>query len=255
MIKLKCIAVDDEPLALDIIEDYIAKVPFLEMVKRTENAIEALQMVQEGGIDLVFLDIQMPELTGIQFLKIAGSKAKYILTTAYSQYAIESYDLSVSDYLLKPIAFDRFYKAAEKVYNQAQISVPAKFAEPVIEAAPLLTSAPFSTTTQPAQDFIFVKTEYKIQKIQLEDILYIEGLKDYISIFTKTERIITLQNMKKMEETLPKGQFIRVHKSYIISFDKIESIERSRIAICGKIIPVGDTYRDEFFKRIEHNNI
>jgi two-component system LytT family response regulator len=254
MIKLKCIAVDDEPLALDLIEDYIAKVPFLEMIKRTENAIDALQMVQEGGVDLVFLDIQMPELTGIQFLKIAGSKAKYILTTAYSQYAIESYDLNVSDYLLKPIAFDRFYKAAEKVYSQAQISPPAKPIEPMAEVVPPLTS-PSSHGTQPAQDFIFVKTEYKIQKIQLEDILYIEGLKDYISIFTKTERIITLQNMKKMEETLPKGQFIRVHKSYIISFDKIESIERSRITICSKIIPVGDTYRDEFFKRIENNNV
>ncbi|WP_316792943.1 LytTR family DNA-binding domain-containing protein [Pedobacter frigoris] len=249
MIKLKCIAVDDEPLALDIIEDYVSKVPFLELVKRTENAIEALQMVQAGGIDLVFLDVQMPELTGIQFLKIANGKANYILTTAYSQYALESYDLNVSDYLLKPIAFDRFYKAVEKVHNQA------KSAEPVSPPQPLLTSAPFSIIANPIQDFIFVKTEHKIQKIELDDILYIEGLKDYISIYTKSERIITLQNMKKMEETLPQGQFIRVHKSYIISLDKIESIERSRISICGKVIPIGDTYRDEFFKHIDNKNI
>jgi two-component system LytT family response regulator len=246
MMKLKCIAVDDEPLALDIIEDYISKVPFLEMVKRTENAIEALQLVQAGGIDLVFLDIQMPELTGIQFLKIASGKANYILTTAYSQYALESYDLNVSDYLLKPIAFDRFYKAVEKVHNQL------KTTEPVAKPPQVLPSAPVSTTNHPIQDFIFVKTEHKIQKIQLEDILYIEGLKDYISIFTKSERVITLQNMKKMEETLPSNQFIRVHKSYIIAFDKIESIERSRISICGKVIPVGDTYREEFFKRIDN---
>ena len=249
MIKLKCIAVDDEPLALDIIEDYVSKVPFLELVKRTENAIEALQLVQAGGIDIVFLDIQMPELTGIQFLKIANSKANYILTTAYSQYALESYDLNVSDYLLKPIAFDRFYKAVEKVHNQN------KPAEPVPVAQPILSSAPFSSTANPIQDFIFVKTEHKIQKIELDDILYIEGLKDYISIYTKSERIITLQNMKKMEETLPQGQFIRVHKSYIISLDKIESIERSRISICGKVIPIGDTYRDEFFKHIDNKNI
>lgn len=250
MTKLKCIAVDDEPLALDIIEDYVSKVPFLELVKRTENAIEALQMVQAGGIDLVFLDVQMPELTGIQFLKIANGKASYILTTAYSQYALESYDLNVSDYLLKPIAFDRFYKAVEKVHNQRQ-----KTAEPVAVAAPAPVAAPPVSALHPVQDFIFVKTEHKIQKVQLDDILYIEGLKDYISIYTKAERIITLQNMKKMEETLPHGQFIRVHKSYIIALDKIESIERSRISICGKVIPIGDTYRDEFFKHIDNKNI
>lgn len=251
MTKLKCIAVDDEPLALDIIEDYVSKVPFLELVKRTENAIEALQLVQAGGIDLVFLDIQMPELTGIQFLKIANGKSNYILTTAYSQYALESYDLNVSDYLLKPIAFDRFYKAVEKVHNQQQ-----KAAEPAAVPPPAITplmSAPVAA--HPVQDFIFVKTEHKIQKIQLDDILYIEGLKDYISIYTRAERIITLQNMKKMEETLPKGQFIRVHKSYIIALDKIESIERSRISIFGKVIPIGDTYRDEFFRHIDNKNI
>lgn len=245
---LRCIAVDDEPLALDIIADYVAKVPFLELVKRTENAIEAMQLVQEGNIDLVFLDIQMPELTGIQFLKIAGNKASYILTTAYSQYALESYDLNVSDYLLKPIAFDRFYKAVEKVRNQHQ-KQEAAFAVPTPEPIPAPASA------APIQDFIFVKTEHKIQKIELDDILYIEGLKDYISIFTKNERVITLQNMKKMEETLPKGDFIRVHKSYIIAVDKIESIERSRIAIAGKTIPVGDTYRDAFFKLIDAKNV
>jgi len=247
---LKCIAVDDEPLALDIIEDYVSKVPFLELVKRTENAIEALQLVQAGGIDLVFLDIQMPDLTGIQFLKIANNKASYILTTAYSQYALESYDLNVSDYLLKPIAFDRFYKAVEKVHNQHKNN-----AEPVIPAPVVPVAAPAAPAGQPVQDFIFVKTEHKIQKIELDNILYIEGLKDYISIFTKSERVITLQNMKKMEETLPNAQFIRVHKSYIIALDKIESIERSRITICGKIIPIGDTYRDEFFKKIENKNI
>lgn len=245
---LKCIAVDDEPLALDIIEDYIAKVPFLELVKRTENAIEALQLVQAGGIDLVFLDIQMPDLTGIQFLKIANGKASYILTTAYSQYALESYDLNVSDYLLKPIAFDRFYKAVEKVHNQLQKEESAN-------AEPAVVQQIIPAVQAPIQDFIFVKTEHKIQKIQLDDILYIEGLKDYISIFTKTERVITLQNMKRMEETLPKGEFIRVHKSYIVSLDKVESIERSRISIASKIIPIGDTYRDEFFKLIDGKNV
>lgn len=245
MTKLKCIAVDDEPLALDIIEDYISKVPFLTLVKRTENAIEALQLVQAGDIDLVFLDIQMPDLTGIQFLKIAGGKANFILTTAYSQYALESYDLNVSDYLLKPIAFDRFYKAVEKVLNLTKAS---ENNEPPVQQ-------PSAASNNPVVDYIFVKTEHKIQKIHLEDILFIEGLKDYISIYTKDERIITLQNMKKMEETLPSNQFIRVHKSYIISLDKIQSIERSRISISGKTIPIGDTYREEFYKRIENRNL
>lgn len=252
---LKCIAVDDEPLALDILEDYISKVPFLKLVKRTENAIEALQLVNEGGIDLVFLDIQMPELTGIQFLKIAGSKADYILTTAYSQYALESYDLNVSDYLLKPIAFDRFYKAVEKVRNLREKLENNGNSKPAEQQATPVASPVNTPSINAVQDYIFVKTEHKIQKVELEDILYIEGLKDYISIFTKSERIITLQSMKKMEETLPKSNFMRVHKSYIIALDKIESIERSRISIASKIIPIGDTYRDEFFKHIDGKNI
>ena len=237
---IRCLVVDDEPLALDILEDYINKVPFLSLVKTTTSAIEGLSLVQSGAIDLVFLDVQMPELTGIQFLKIINGKCDVILTTAYSQYALDGYELDVVDYLLKPIAFDRFYKAAQKVLQNSHHSNT------------LVVEAPTAPKTH---DFIFVKTEHKIQKIYLDDILYIEGLKDYISIFTKTERIITLQNMKKMEESLPEKSFIRVHKSYIIALAKIESIERSRIQIGDKIIPIGDTYRDYFFKQIEDKNI
>lgn len=237
---IRCLVVDDEPLALDILEDYINKVPFLTLVKTTTSAIEGLSLVQSDAIDLVFLDVQMPELTGIQFLKIINGKCDVILTTAYSQYALDGYELDVVDYLLKPIAFDRFYKAAQKVLqNNGNGNIA------LAEQVP----APSS------HDFIFVKTEHKIQKIYLDDILYIEGLKDYISIFTKTERIITLQNMKKMEESLPAKSFIRVHKSYIVALGKIESIERSRIQIGDKIIPIGDTYREYFFKQIEDKNI
>ncbi|HEY0895806.1 MAG TPA: LytTR family DNA-binding domain-containing protein, partial [Sphingobacteriaceae bacterium] len=235
--------VDDEPLALDILEDYISKVHFLNLVKTTTSAIEALQLVQQDQIDLVFLDVQMPELTGIQFLKIINGKCQVILTTAYPQYALEGYELNVVDYLLKPIPFDRFYKAVHKV--QQQNPMPAAIPEPV--APPVVVNN--------GPEFIFVKTEHKIQKIYLDDILYIEGLKDYISIFTPAERVITLQNMKKMEEVLPSGRFVRVHKSYIVALDKIESIERSRISICDKIIPIGDTYRDQFFKLIEAKNV
>lgn len=239
---IRCIVVDDEPLAIDLLTDYISKIPFLELVESYQNPIEALTAVQQGKADLVFLDVQMPELTGIQFLKIANGKCKVILTTAYQEYALEGYELNVLDYLLKPIAFERFYKAAEKAQNLFNNNL-----------APAETT--IITPAKVTNDFIFVKTEYKIQKIYLNDILYIEGLKDYISIFTKTERIITLQSMKKMEETLPLHQFIRVHKSYIIAVDKIESIERGRITIGDKLIPVGDTYRDDFFKIIDYKNI
>jgi len=245
---IRCLIVDDEPLALHILEDYISKIPFLQLVKATTNPIEALTIVQEKGAELVFLDVQMPELSGIQFLRIANGKAKVILTTAYPQYALEGYELDVIDYLLKPIAFDRFFKAVQKAQS--------------ILRPPVDTSArpaPAEPQQQPRQDFlsdfIFVKTEHKIQKVYLNDILFIEGLKDYISIFTPAERIITLQNMKKMEDALPSKYFIRVHKSYIVSVNKIDSIERSRIFIGDKIIPVGDTYRDEFFKIIDGKNI
>jgi len=240
---IRCLVVDDEPLALDILVDYIDKVPFLELIKSTTSAFEALSIVQQEQIDLIFLDVQMPELTGIQFLKILNGKCKVILTTAYSQYALDGYELDICDYLLKPIAFDRFYKAVSKVQSQVQVQQP----QPVVPVAEKVVSN--------SPEFIFVKTEHRIQKIYINDILYIEGLKDYISIFTPAERIITLQYMKKMEEVLPFGRFARVHKSYIVSIDKIESIERSRIQIADKIIPIGDTYRDSFFKLIEDKNI
>jgi two-component system, LytTR family, response regulator len=247
---IRCLVVDDEPLALHIIEDYIAKTPFLQLVKATTNPIEALTLVQAGDVDLVYLDVQMPELTGIQFLKIANGKAKVILTTAYPQYALEGYELDVIDYLLKPIAFDRFFKSAQKAQSIIEPAVKQVAVEqPVVVAAPSQPQEDFS------HDFIFVKTEHKIQKVYLHDIMFIEGLKDYISIFTAAERIITLQNMKKMEDALPERHFIRVHKSYIVALNKIDSIERSRIFIGEKVIPVGDTYRDQFFKQIEGKNV
>jgi two-component system, LytTR family, response regulator len=241
---IRCIIVDDEPLALHVLEDYMSKIPFLQLVKATTNPIEALTLVQEGNIDLVFLDVQMPELTGIQFLRIANGKAKVILTTAYPQYALEGYELDVIDYLLKPIAFDRFFKSVQKAQGIMQPAAKPLQSEPVQKPQQDFLS-----------DFIFVKTEHKIQKVYLNDILFIEGLKDYISIFTNAERIITLQNMKKMEDALPAKNFMRVHKSYIVSINKIDSIERSRIFIGDKVIPVGDTYRDEFFKVIDGKNI
>lgn len=236
---VRCIAVDDEPLALDIIADYVAKVPELSLVASTTNAIEALATVQNGEVDLIFLDVQMPELTGIQFLKIINGKCDVILTTAYPQYALDGYELNVVDYLLKPIAFDRFYRSVQKV---------------LANKAPRSHQPAPQTKQSETVDFIFVKTEHKIQRVDLDDILYIEGLKDYISIYTPSERIVTLQNMKKMEDILPANRFVRVHRSYIVALDKIVSIERGRIFIEDKTIPVGDTYRDAFYKYIGDKN-
>ncbi|MBJ6120123.1 response regulator transcription factor [Pontibacter sp. BT310] len=249
MKTIRCLVVDDKPLALDILTDYIKKVDFLEFVASTTSALEALKLVEKERIDLLFLDIQMPELTGIQVMKILGEKCRVILTTAYTEYALEGYEHNVVDYLLKPIAFDRFYKAVQKakqVFDLQQTIV-----------APTVVSSPKEEKPAEipvARDIIFVKTEYKIVKLRLDDILYVEGLQNYVSIYTKTERILSLKNIKKMEELLPSGQFVRVHKSYIISLDKIDSIERNRIFIGEAVIPVGETYKDNFMHLIAQAN-
>lgn len=235
MQKLRCIAIDDELLALDVMEDYIRKVPFLELVQTCSNVLEALPLVENGGADLIFLDIQMPQLNGMQFMRLIQGKARTILTTAYPQYALDSYDHNVIDYLLKPIAFDRFYKASQKAMEII-----------LHRQAGLLPDKP--PTEPPA--FIFVKTDSRMVKVMLSEILYVEGLKDYIAIHTATDKIITLQNMKKMEQILPLPRFARVHKSYLIALEKIDSIERNRLFIGTDVIPVGDTYREAFFSLI-----
>jgi len=230
---IRCLAVDDEAYASDIIASFINKTPFLELVGTTTNAFEALNMVQENKVDLVFLDIQMPELTGIQFLKICGGKCKVILTTAYPEYALDGFDLDVVDYLLKPISYDRFYKAAQKAQ---QIISPAQY-----EVLPV---------SNQANDFIFVKgdTKNKFIKVNYNEILYIEGLKNYVSVYTENQRIITYQALRELETQLPQPPFYRVHKSYIISLEKIKMIDGNALYIGDQSIPIGDTYREEFFK-------
>jgi len=265
---LRTLIVDDEPLALTILADYVGKVPFLSLVGTTTSPIAALKRVQAGEVDVVFLDIQMPELTGLQFLKIArhggsGSRCRVILTTAYSEYALDGYEHDVVDYLLKPVSFERFYRAAQKLLPSVEtdLRVPqelaASFRQP--ETNVKIADSPEPQNFAALQpDFIFVKTDYRLQRIDLADILYAEGLKDYVSIYTppapgKSDltRVLTLQTMKNLEEKLPGSRFVRVHKSYIVALNRIESIERNRIYIGKAIIPVGDTYRDEFFRRVE----
>ncbi|GAB4011586.1 response regulator transcription factor [Spirosoma sp. KCTC 42546] len=250
---MRCLIVDDEPLAHAILSDYIRKVPFLELIGATTSPIDALTRVQRGEVDLVFLDIQMPELTGIQFLKLVENvvnshKCRVILTTAYSTYALEGYEHNVVDYLLKPVSFERFYKAVQKLFPL--ISPVAVAPNPAMDHD---TNNP---PEAPAKEFIFVKTEYRLQRVGLSDILYCEGLKDYVSIYTPTERILVLQTMKSLEEKLPANQFARVHKSYIVALNRIESIEKNRIYIdhpgrAQDVIPIGETYRDAFYRLIE----
>lgn len=245
---MRCLIVDDEPLAHTILSDYVRKVPFLTLVGATTSPIEALTQVQRGEVDLLFLDIQMPELSGLQFLNllrrgIAGHDCRVILTTAYSEYALDGYEHDVVDYLLKPISFERFYRAVQKVMPSGSAPTSA----PVESSAVTATSV----SAEAVRDFIFVKTEYRLQRVSLSEILYVEGLKDYVSIYTTTERILALQTMKTMEEKLPMSQFVRIHKSYIVAVSHIESIERNRIYIGKAIIPIGDTYRDAFFRHID----
>lgn len=232
---IKCIVIDDEPWALALMEDYVRKTPFFELCYSTTNPIEAINFLHENKIDLVFSDIQMKELTGIQLMKIAGEKCRYILTTAYSEYAMEGYEHNVLDYLLKPITYERFLKAATKAkdYFSAAITVPDH------EAI--------------KKEFIFLKTDNRLVRLLLEDILFIEGLRDYISVQTKTDKLIVLENLKNLENELPGNLFMRVHKSFIVALHKIEVIERNRIFIGDYTIPIGDTYKAEFFSAIDAN--
>ncbi len=227
---IKCVLIDDEPLALELLEAHISKTNSVELLQSFTNPIEALQQLEQLQPDVIFSDIQMPELTGVQFSKIVGNKYPIIFTTAYDQYALEGYELDIVDYLLKPISLERFQKAIGKLTARNTAGTPA-----VQNAAP---------------DYIFVKSEYKTLKVNLADIHYIKGMADYVTLVLKDQKIHTLENLKHYEKTLPASQFMRVHKSYIIAMDKIEFIERNRAVILGEYIPVSDTYKKAFFDRV-----
>lgn len=235
---ISCVVVDDEPLALKLMADYVQKTPFLQLKEQTTHPMKAIELVQQGAVDLLFLDIQMPELTGLQLMKIIGHKCKVILTTAYPDYALDGYEFDVIDYLLKPVTFDRFLVAAHKARERVA-------AEPAI-----VIQTPVATAVPTPASYIFVKTEYKIQKIDLADILYMEGLRDYVAIYTTAGKILTLQSMKSFQEQLPDSHFMRVHKSYLVALDKIQFIERNRIVIAGNYIPIGETYLEIFHQRL-----
>ncbi|MDO6738150.1 LytTR family DNA-binding domain-containing protein [Wenyingzhuangia sp. 2_MG-2023] len=234
---MRCIIIDDEPLALELLEDFISKISFLELIASCSNGFEATSVLQEHQVDLIFTDIEMPNFSGIDILKSIDQKPLFIFTTAYSHYAIEGFNLNAVDYLVKPIPFHRFLQAATRANDlfklkKEKITIP----EP----------------TKKSSHFIFVKSEYENLKINLEDIKYIESLKDYIKIYTdKPKPILTLSSLKSFEEKLGNSDFIRVHKSYIVSLNHIYSVQRNRVIIDDKWIPIGLNYKDDFLKRIE----
>jgi two-component system, LytTR family, response regulator len=225
---IRCITVDDEPFSLAKINGFIAKVPYLSLISSFPSAIEALAFMKQNSVDLIFLDVQMENLTGIQLLEIMNPKPAVILTTAYDQYALKGYELNVTDYLLKPYSFERFLKATEKVYHQ-------------------LKQHPAETDND---SFIFLKTEYRLEKVNFNDIFYIESRGDYVYVVCNDSKILTLMTLKNMIAKLPDDMFIRVHKSYIVSISKIKAIEQGRIHIHGITVPVGDMYREIVWKRL-----
>lgn len=241
--NIRCIAIDDEPLALEKMKTFIEKVPYLELKGLFDNAIKALEFLKKESIDLMFLDIQMDELTGIQLLESLQKKPMVILTTAYDEFAIQGYELNVSDYLLKPIAFQRFLKAVERVHDK--LDAKQKVAK----------SGRIKLPKTEKRAYILVRSEYRLQKIWLDEILYIEGMKDYSRIFTPHQKVMTLQNLKKIEEALPTPPFLRVHKSFIISLNKINSIGKNDLVIANTTIPIGGLYKKQFHQYIDEQNL
>lgn len=233
---LRCIAVDDESLALDLLEDNIAKIPFLKLEARCRNAFEAMEYLQKSPVDLIFLDIQMPGLTGVQFLEGLTQKPIVIFVTAYQQYAIEGFNLDVVDYVLKPISFERFLKATNKALD--------------FYKSKKSTGLQANETTK--LEYIFIHADYSLMKIMLDDILYIEGLKDYIKIHLKTQKfpVVCRMTMKSIEEKLPSSDFLRIHKSFIVSLKKVESIRNQKIKIGENHIPLSENYAEHFYQTI-----
>jgi DNA-binding LytR/AlgR family response regulator len=228
MRKIKCIIVDDEPLAISLLENYVQKISFLELVFSSENPIDALEYIQNNDSDLVFLDIQMPELTGINFMKIVGGKQKYILTTAYSEYALEGYEHNIVDYLLKPVSFERFYKSALKAQER------------------------FSFSEEKNDSSFFVKSSGQQHRINFDDILYIESIKDYVNIKTSQQEYIVLDTLKSLELQLSGLSFARIHKSFIINLNQIKSLgAKKAVLFSEQEIPIGEMYRENFLNKLK----
>lgn len=229
MQKVRCLIVDDEPLALDLLESYVKRTPFLELVARSANAFEAMEVIANQVVELIFLDIQMPDLSGVEFSRTLKNGPKIVFTTAFEQYALDGFKVDALDYLLKPFNYEEFLKAANKAWEWFQLVDAQKQ-----KTAPL--------------PYLFVKSEYKLVKIDLSEVLYFEGLKDYVKIHLQAHNkpVLSLMSLKSLEEGLPPEQFMRVHRSYIVNLEKIDSVERSRIIIQQFAIVIAEQYREKF---------
>ncbi len=237
---LKVLIVDDEFHARKLLSEYTSKLPFLELIGTAANVFEAMNVLQKERVDIMLLDIQMPEITGLEFARSLNNPPAVIFTTAYSEYAVESYELNVVDYLLKPVAFPRFLQAIGKVTGKKGDSTPnisVERVEPLQE--------------KPEDDSIVIKSGYKLYKINYSDLLYIEGQREYVTFHTTKQRITTLSALKDLEEKLPSGQFIRIHKSYIISIKHIDLIDKNILHIADKKLPIGGSYREELLRIFE----
>ncbi len=235
--EIKCMAIDDEPLALQQLAGYIRKIPYLKLEAECSSALDALTVLEEKSIDLIFVDINMPDLNGLEFVKSLDKKPLIIFTTAHSEYAIEGFKVDATDYLLKPFSFAEFSKAAAKARTQFE----------------LITGS--SERLESNNDFLFIKSDYKMVRINLNDIKYIEGMKEYVRIhLTNQKPVMTLLSMKALEEKLPADKFMRIHRSYIVNLNKVTTVERFRIVFDDKIrIPVSENYKDKFLKFIDKN--
>lgn len=241
---MTCIIVDDEPLAQQVLEDYIITIPFLTLRAKCSSAFEAFDILRKEKIDLIFLDIHMPNVSGIDFINSLENKPIFIFTTAYSEYALDAFNLNALDYLVKPIPFDRFLKAANKAFDYYSLKNP--------QTAPPKQEKP----EEKAERYLFVKSDYHTQRVDLNEISFIEGLKDYVKIYlTSGKSVITLNSLRNMAEKLPADEFVRVHKSYIVSISKIGTISRNRIIMGDKYIPIGDNFKEEFYTILNKNNI
>ncbi len=234
---MRCIAVDDEPLALKIIADFVRKVPFLELVATLPSAIEAAAFIQREPVDLIFLDVDMPHLSGIDFVRTSDRLPQVILTTAYPDYALAGYELDVTDYLLKPFSFDRFFKAVTKAFDVHQLR----------QTSPEPAAA--------APDYVMIRVEYATVRINIADILFVEGLKDYVKIVTDQKNYVTKSSMKNVEDRLPSDRFKRVHRSFIVALNKVEAFENNHLVIGGHRIPLGSNNREEFLEFLERNRL
>jgi DNA-binding LytR/AlgR family response regulator len=236
--KLTCYIIDDEPLAQEILEAYIAKVPFLELKGVFVSPLEAAGLLEQNKPDLLFLDINMPDLDGLSFIPMLKYKPMIILTTAYDQYALKAFDLEVKDYLVKPISFERFYKGVLRLYQEQNHNQQPETKGPRLEP-------------KNEQDYLFLKVGHRIQKVATGDILFVEGMKDYLRIHTREEKIMTLLSFAKLEALLPATDFARVHRSFLVAIDKIDHIEKNRIRIADQIIPISETYADAFYTQLK----